>query len=225
MMTPCECTPGCLESDGDAGLPVAFVRGYQLNVTRAGHGRRGVPPVNVANKLLSHEVRRLRWWRTRRVGLVPIREQSRSGSCLSRLPFLREATPAVFHSPRGVKLRQVGPIAFDSVPGPFRSSPPASPGDRREAKCGGGRGVDIQVGKRGNVVASCRRRHWPRWGVARVSKERKHTTPLFGGAHFGARRDGDAPRVTTSWGTLWGGGVRAELLPVAWLPRGFGWKE
>jgi hypothetical protein len=37
--------------------------------------------------------------------------------------ILREATPAVFrfggnHSPRGVKLRQVGPIAFDSVPVP-----------------------------------------------------------------------------------------------------------
>lgn len=47
--------------------------------------------------------------------------------------FLREATPAVFrfggnHSPRGVKLRQVGPIAFASVSVPFRSSPPASPG-------------------------------------------------------------------------------------------------
>lgn len=43
--------------------------------------------------------------------------------------FMRMATPAVFRfgdnpSPRGVKLRQVGPIAFDSDSGFFRSSPP-----------------------------------------------------------------------------------------------------
>jgi hypothetical protein len=102
---------------------------------------------------------------------VPIREPSRSENRLSRFPFMREATPAVFRfgvSPRGVQLRQVGPVAFASDPGPLRSSPPESPGDRRDAKRGGGRGVTIQVGKRGNAVGSCGGRHWPRSGPARV---------------------------------------------------------
>jgi hypothetical protein len=117
--------------------------------------------------------------------------------------FMREATPAVFrfggnHSPRGVKLRQVGPIAFDSDPGPFRSSPPASPGDRRDAKRGGGRGVTFR--------SECEGMRWDRadavTGRGEVQpvnpKERKYATPLFGGAHFGARRIRDAARLTTS---------------------------
>ena len=113
--------------------------------------------------------------------------------------FMREATPAVSnHSPRGVKLRQVGPIAFDSDPGPFRSSPPASPGDRRDAKRGGGRGVTFRSESEGM--------RWDRadavTGRGRVPpvnpEERKYATPLFGGAYFGTRRNRDAARLTTS---------------------------
>jgi len=133
--------------------------------------------------------------------------------------ILREATPAVFrfggnHSPRGVKLRQVGPIAFDSDPGPFRSSPPESPGDRRDAKRGGGRGVTFR--------SESERMRWDladavtgRGRVPPVNpKERKHATPLFGGARFGARRVGTL-RVELHLRGKFEGGRALSLLPRA----------
>jgi hypothetical protein len=113
--------------------------------------------------------------------------------------FLRKATPAASASlPRGVQLRQVDPIALASVPVPFRSSPPASPGDRRDARRGGGRGVTFRSESEGmrrdraDAVTG-------RGVVPSVTpEERKYAAPLFGGAHFGARRNRDAPRPTTS---------------------------
>ena len=116
--------------------------------------------------------------------------------------FMRMATPAVFRfgdnpSPRGVPLRQVGPIAFDSDSGPFRSSPPGSPGDRRDAKRGGGRGVTFRSeceGMRRDLADAVT----GRGGVPPVNpKERKSATPLSGGAHFGASRIRDAARLAT----------------------------
>jgi len=114
--------------------------------------------------------------------------------------FEREATSAVFrfggnHSPRGVKLRQVGPIAFASVPGPLLSPPPGSPGDRRDARRGVGRGVTFRSEgerTRWDLADAVTGRGW----VPPVNpKERKYATPLFGGAHFGDRgRIRDAPR-------------------------------
>lgn len=180
---------------------------------------RGVPPVNVVNLNRPHSVRRLRWWRTRRVGLVPIREQSRSGNCLSRLPSCGRRRPRVFrfggnHSPRDVKLRRVGPIAFASVPGPSQSSPSGSPGDRRDARRGGGRGVTFRSEGEGT--------RWDRadavTGRGSVPpvmnpKERKYATPLSGGAHFGGRDGSGTPRRTRYHffeGKPWGG-TRALL--------------
>jgi hypothetical protein len=133
---------------------------------------------------------------------VPIREESRSGNCLSRLRSVEGDARGVSLRRQPltacVKLRQADPIAFDSDPGPFRSSPPASPGDRRDAKRGGGRGVTFRLESEGM-----------RWDLAdavtgrgRVPpvnpKERKYATPLFGGAPFGERRIRDAARPTTS---------------------------
>jgi hypothetical protein len=132
--------------------------------------------------------------------------------------FEREATPAVFrfggnHSPRGVKLRQVGPVAFASVPGPSLSSPPGSPGDRRDAKRGGGRGVTFRSegeGTRWDLADAVTGRGW----VPPVNpKERKYATPLFGGAHFGDRgrirgRRGAHPRPLLR-GTGLGGRARS----------------
>jgi hypothetical protein len=103
--------------------------------------------------------------------------------------LLREATRAVFrfggnHSPRGVKLRQVGPIAFASSV-PLQSSPPASPGGsaRREARWWS-RGSISSEGEgmwRDPVDAVTGRGEVPPVNP----NERKLTTPLFGGAHFG----------------------------------------
>jgi hypothetical protein len=114
--------------------------------------------------------------------------------------FEREATPAVFrfggnHSPRGVQLRQVGPIAFASVSGPLTKLSSGEPGGsaRREARWRSR--SYIQVGRRGNAVGSCRRRHWPRLGPARESKRTKVChAPLRRGAPRGSGTHRGAPR-------------------------------
>lgn len=79
----------------------------------------GRPACQRCELLLSHEVRRLRWWRTRRSWSCTYTRVIAQRELSEPVTILREATPAVFrfggnHSPRGVKLRQVDPIAFDS---------------------------------------------------------------------------------------------------------------
>jgi hypothetical protein len=88
------------------------------------------------------------------------------------------------HSPRGVKLRQVGPIAFASAPFPCKALLRRAPGDRRDAKRGGGRGEAFSSEGEGmwrdpaDAVTG-------RGEVPPVNpNERKLTTPLFGGTHF-----------------------------------------
>lgn len=49
------------------------------------------------------------------------------------------------HSSSGVKLRQIGPIAFDSNLTSFQSSALASSRDWRNAKCSGNRGVTFRL--------------------------------------------------------------------------------
>jgi hypothetical protein len=108
---------------------------------------------------------------------VPIREQSRSGNCLSRLPFCGRRRPRCFAS--AATTHRVESSSARSAPLPsiaFRSLPKLSSGEprgpaRREARWRS-RGY-IQVGMRGNAVGSCRRRHWPRRGPARESERTK----------------------------------------------------
>ena len=183
------------------------------------------------------EARRLRWWRTRRVGLVPIREPSRSVNCLSRLPFRGRRPPRRASARRGSpappgrphRLRQcsrslpklllagrapggVGAtrsaVAVEGVP--FRSESEGMRWDRADAVTGRG-------------------------GVPPVlnPEERKCATPFFGGARpsgrdgTGTLRVSPRHRDSTSWspeGTSFWGGARAfsPRRPFPAHPRVFG---
>lgn len=108
---------------------------------------------------------------------MPIREQSRSGNCLSRLPSSGRRRPRCFAS--ATTTHRVASSSARSAPLPSLVSvpltklPSGEPGGsaRREARW---RSKSyIQVGRRGNAVGSCRRRHWPRLGPARESKRTK----------------------------------------------------
>jgi hypothetical protein len=118
------------------------------------------------------------------------------------------------HSPRGVKLRQVGPIAFASVPGPFRSSPSGEPrGPARRGARWWSRGY-IQVGKRGNAVGSWRRRHWPSRGPAREHIQKNESQPRPSSEGRASGRDGSGTlRVSPLLRGTTEGGARALSRP------------
>jgi len=134
---------------------------------------------------------------------VPIREQSRSVNCLSRLPFCGRRRPRCFasaattHRVESSSARSA-PLPSLVFPLPPKALQQASPGPRRDAKRGGGRGVTFR--------SECERMRWDlvdavtgRGEVPPVNpEERKYAAPLFGGAHFGARRIRDAARSITS---------------------------
>lgn len=126
---------------------------------------------------------------------MPIREQSRSGNCLSRLPFCGRRRPRCFAS--AVTTHRVESSSARSAPLPSIAIPVPSEALLRRAQGIGATRSAVAV--EGFTFRS--ESEGMRWDLAdavtgqgRVSpvnpKERKHATPLFGGARFGARRIG-----------------------------------